>query len=88
MTFVARSASVLMGKMGTARFDTTAAFSRYKADAVLRCRYCKREVPLTAAHMRQLFPMPVTLTEARKRLTCSHCGAREPKIAPVPMMGR
>jgi hypothetical protein len=80
--------SVDHAKMATARFDTTSAFSRYRADALLRCQACKLEVRLTPAHIRQMFPMPITLAEARRRLVCGGCGARGPKIAPAPQLSR
>lgn len=70
--------------MSHARFERTSDFARHKADAMVRCVGCERTIRLTSLDILKLFPMPVTLTVAKQRLRCASCGARDPKIAPVP----
>lgn len=70
--------------MGTARFETTACFGRHRANAMIRCRSCRHMTRMAAADLLRLFPIAIRLADAKKRLKCSHCGAKDADLAPVP----
>ncbi|TVV74744.1 hypothetical protein [Sphingomonas solaris] len=74
--------------MSSARFDTTFSFAKYHANCRIECA-CGRIVTLPPAHLQRMFPMPLTLVEARRRLVCGGCGERgRAKMIPVPMARR
>ena len=74
--------------MANTRFETTACFGRHGADAMIRCVACQHTTRATSLDMMKMFPNPVRLSVATKRLRCSHCGAKgSVKIAPVPRQG-
>lgn len=69
--------------MGSARFDTTMSFGRYRADAVIRCR-CGHERRVTPREIMLAFPMPILIREAERRLRCSVCDRKEATMTPIP----
>jgi DNA-directed RNA polymerase subunit RPC12/RpoP len=69
--------------MGSARFDTTFSFSRYRADAAIRCP-CGHERIVTAREIAQAFTTPLPIAEAERRLKCSKCSEKRAKIIPIP----
>lgn len=72
--------------MGSKRFEST--FDFHDLDVMIRCRSCGYQKKVTGHRFRFMFEdgMPCKLNEARRRLTCSKCGAKGTDVAPVPKM--
>jgi hypothetical protein len=74
--------------VSTARFDTTFAFAKHRAQCRVECQ-CGRVRTLTSDDLMALFPMPVPIGEAERRLVCRKCGRRgHATMVPIPVPGR
>ncbi|PSJ42185.1 hypothetical protein C7I55_08095 [Sphingomonas deserti] len=71
--------------MANARFETTFSFSRHRANCPVLCRACGHEIVVAPSAFADVFPLPVTIKEAERRLNCTVCGARRARLIPVPM---
>jgi hypothetical protein len=45
----------------------------------VQCQSCRRTTVIEPWELRRMFPAPVHLLEAGRRLRCQGCGARNPK---------
>lgn len=71
--------------MANAQFKTTACYGRYGVDAMIRCGVRGHTARASSLDLMKMFPEPVRLITAAKRLRCVECGAKgEAKFAPVP----
>jgi DNA-directed RNA polymerase subunit RPC12/RpoP len=69
--------------MGHRSFRSMFDFSRFSADAVIRCNGCGHDRKVKAAQLAQAFG-PVPIAEAERRCKCTECGGRGARIVPVP----
>lgn len=69
--------------MGHRNFRTVFDFSRFKADAVIRCNGCGHDLTVKATQLAQAFGL-VPIADAERRCKCTRCGVRGAKIVPVP----
>lgn len=71
--------------MSTARFETSFNFGANGAQCRMECE-CGRARSVDAEELRRMFPMPVPIVRAERRLLCRGCRRRgHTRMAPVPM---
>jgi ribosomal protein S27E len=73
--------------MGTRRFDTTMSFGR-GALAKVQCSKCGHGQVLNQDELLRLFPKPMPLRDAERRLKCNVCGSKAGKISAIVDVGR
>ncbi|QAY77940.1 hypothetical protein [Sphingosinicella sp. BN140058] len=71
--------------MANARFETTFSFSRHKANCRVLCQACGHEIIVAPCAFSDVFPIPVTIKEAERRLRCTACGEKRARLIPIPM---
>ena len=74
--------------MANARFETTMSFARHQANCRVLCRACGHEIIVMPCALADVFPIPVTIKEAERRLRCTACGEKQAKLIPIPMPTR
>ena len=62
------------------------AFGAARANAKVQCSACNHGQLLNQGELMALFPMPVSIEEAQRRLRCSVCGAKAARITPIPQV--
>lgn len=72
--------------MGTARFEKVIDYAIRKVDVAVRCEGCRHVRNLTVEQLADIFGLATRLAEVRRRLTCSKCGHKGAKLAPIPKL--
>jgi hypothetical protein len=69
--------------MASARFLTIFDFARYRCSLVAIICPCGHVRHLPPAHLAELFGWPAWIKQVERRLVCSGCGRRGPRLRPV-----